>query len=920
MNREAEILFYQLADLTPDEQKRYFDSHNVPPELRAEVTALLECDARTDHSLTMAVGGCAEELVRRADETPPERCGPYRLERLLGRGGMGVVYLAERSDGEVEQQVAIKLLSQQGSTPSFRDRFLRERQILATLNHPGIARLLDVGHSAEGRPYLAMDYIDGVPIDVYAEKLDLQGKLALFLRVCDAVSYAHRNLIVHRDLKPSNILVDAMGQPKLLDFGIAKILEEGVEQTVTQERLLTPEYASPEQVRGTIQTTTSDLYSLAAVLYRLLTGQSPHALSGSTAAAIETAICTTAPVVPSRVNSTVPRDLDFILGKALRKEPEERYSSVDALAEDIRAFLESRPVRARSGNTWYRTRKFLRRYRVPVAAALLASTGLAIGLFVANRERAVAQHRFMQVRRLANKVLALDNEIRFLPGSTKAREEIVAMSQEYLAGLASEAPSDPDLALEIGRGYTILARAQGVPMSTNLGRADQAAISLAKADALIEPVVKKSPANKVALFYSADVAHLRMILADSQRRRDEALAQAAKAAARLDAFLSPGPPTESERSAAYPIYDNIALVNKNEHRYDDAVRYARRAIEVGRSGTGWKAMIASSLSVLADSLRLSGDLDGALVAIRQARGELEHYSTKRETARLTSLYNVLWREGVILGQDGSFSLERPNEAVASFQKAFDLMDGWAQKDPDDWSPRSRLFSVAHELGRILEHQDPGRALEIYGNTISRLNDLRANKNAREAIACMLADSCYALRQLRREAEAGQRIETAMHTLRETKAYPAARFGPDEDVAIVLHALADHLAATGQSQRAAATYLELLRGFEAFHMDPHNDLAEAAYLSNVYVALAAVDRRIGKENDAALLDARRMEIWKHWQERLPGSSFIRRQLSPGEARPAPAATPGGPHARTSPALPPSPPPSFLRSTASPRVAL
>jgi len=253
--------------------------------------------------------------------------------------------------------------------PSLRSRFLQERQILAGLHHPGIARLLDVGETAEGRPYLVLEYIDGVPIDVYSRKLDTRGKLRLFHVVCDAVAYAHRNLIIHRDIKPSNILVDGAGQPKLLDFGIAKILAASTDQTLTQERLLTPDYASPEQVRGEAQSTATDVYSLGAVLYRLLTGKSPHDFPDRTAESIEAAICRTDPMPARRLNPELPADLDFILRKALRKEPHERYTTVEQLAEDLNAFLESRPVQARSANFWYLSRKFVRRYWIPVSAA-----------------------------------------------------------------------------------------------------------------------------------------------------------------------------------------------------------------------------------------------------------------------------------------------------------------------------------------------------------------------------------------------------------------------------------------------------------------------------------------------------------------------------------------------------------------------
>jgi len=346
-----------------------------------------------------------------------------------------------------------------------RSRFLQERQILAGLQHPGIARLLDVGQTAEGRPYLVLDYIDGVPIDAYSEKLDLRGKLRLFLDVCDAVAYAHRKLIIHRDLKPSNILVDAAGQPKLLDFGIAKILAPDTDQTSTQERLLTPDYASPEQVRGAAQSTATDIYSLGAVLYKLLTRQSPHVFPNRTVEAIDTAICTIDPRPARRLSPDLPADLDFILLKALRKEPEERYSSVEALADDLKAFLESRPVRARSANFWYRSRKFVRRYWMPVGAAAVVIVSLAGGLYIANRERTVAESRVDQLRRLSRQLLVFETQLRIPNANTdmELHRKIAATSMQYLESLRSEARRDKQLALEIAAGYLQIARIQGVP-------------------------------------------------------------------------------------------------------------------------------------------------------------------------------------------------------------------------------------------------------------------------------------------------------------------------------------------------------------------------------------------------------------------------------------------------------------------------
>ena len=465
MNHDVRVLFHELADLSPKERERVLAERQIPTAIRDEIESLLSFDSEDLPSLTGCVAVAAGEVLDSEQGRSLGSCGPYRLVRPLGSGGMGTVYLAERTDGEIRQSVAVKLLRADGHRPAFRSRFLRERQFLASLNHPSIVHVIDAGHTDDGLPYLVMEYVDGVPIDVYCGSIPWRERLSLFLRVCEGVAHAHRHLIIHRDLKPSNILVDAAGQPKLLDFGIAKLLDETGDATQTIERLLTPDYASPEQVSGAAQTTATDVYSLGAVLYKLLTSRLPREPESGSLSEIP---------APCRINPSLPTDLDYILRKALRPEPEERYASVEAFAGDIRAVLESKPVQARSGNTWYRTRKFLRRYWMPAAAAVLVIASLSAGLYIANRERALAQRRFLQVRQLANKVLELDSVFRDLPGSTKARTGIVAMSQEYLEALGTEVRTDQDLALEVAGSFMLcwpgLRESRQRPISANTRR------------------------------------------------------------------------------------------------------------------------------------------------------------------------------------------------------------------------------------------------------------------------------------------------------------------------------------------------------------------------------------------------------------------------------------------------------------------
>jgi serine/threonine protein kinase len=398
MNARVKELFSEVADLSPQARTQYFAEHEVDEDIRREVRALLAFDSDPNSFLLHDIGVAASRAVLDLElESKGTRCGPYRLLELVGRGGMGAVYLAERADGEVTQQLAVKLLPP-GAGDAFRERFLQERQILAALAHPNIARMLDAGHLDNGQPFLAMEYVDGKPIDVFAAGLGVRPKAALFLKVCAAVGYLHRNLVVHRDLKPSNILVTADGEPKLLDFGIAKILDVATDSTLTSMRMLTPDYASPEQVRGGRVSTATDIYSLGAVLYRLLTGNFAHEFEEHSAEAIAQVVTTREVTRPSKWAPELKGDLEFVLLKALRKDPQERYATVEQFAEDLEAFLESRPVRARSGNAWYRTRKFLRRYWVPVAATLFVITCLSVGLYIANRERERALAAEVQAR------------------------------------------------------------------------------------------------------------------------------------------------------------------------------------------------------------------------------------------------------------------------------------------------------------------------------------------------------------------------------------------------------------------------------------------------------------------------------------------------------------------------------------------
>jgi serine/threonine protein kinase len=463
-NRERRLLveqiFIQVADLPTEARSRYLAEQNIDVATQREVEALIAIDSGVSTSLERDIGLAAEHALKQL-EPIDTCCGAYRLRDLLGRGGMGAVFLADRVDGELSQRVAIKLLRPDCDEPSVRQRFLTERQILSSLCHSNIAKLLDAGHRQNGQPYLVMEYVEGEPIDVYTRDFGIRQKISLLLKVCAAVAYLHRNLVVHRDLKPGNILVTAEGEPKLLDFGIAKIVELNTHLTATHMRMLTLDYASPEQVAGGRITTASDIYSLAAVLYKLLTGASPHESTRESASGMTFAICTGRIPPPSRLNPAVKGDLEMILMKALRLEPQDRYSSVEQFANDLESYLHSLPIHARKGDSCYRVRKLVRRHWLPATATVVTLAGLSAGVILSNRERAVAERRFRDVRQLANVFLFdFERSIRDVPGTLDARNLVASTSQRYLKQLASESRYDPTLDREIAESYERLGEIQ----------------------------------------------------------------------------------------------------------------------------------------------------------------------------------------------------------------------------------------------------------------------------------------------------------------------------------------------------------------------------------------------------------------------------------------------------------------------------
>jgi tetratricopeptide (TPR) repeat protein len=488
--------------------------------MRTQIEALLSNDHEAGDFIEEPAFASAEALwaltadVRSPDEPPDSmigrRIGPYLIEEEIGRGGMGTVYRAVRDDGSFLQEVAIKVVKRGMATDAILDRFRRERQILAMVNHPNIARLLDGGSTEDAQPYFVMELIVGATITQYCSErvINLQQRLKLFSDICAAVAHAHQNLIIHRDLKPANILVTPEGQVKLLDFGIAKFFAPELGDlllTRQAEAVLTPEYATPEQVRNDPVTTATDVYALGLILYELLTGAKAQRLPSASLIDIERAVCQTEPRRPSEVVLTgvahtakkLKGDLDNIVSKAIQKDPVRRYSTVNQFAEDIARYLTGQAVLARPDSFLYRTGKFFRRNKLAVAAACITALSLIGGMAAAAWQARIAREHFNSVRSLAKSLLTeINPAIADVAGTTKARHLIVHRSLEYLDKLSRNSRRDTELMTELAEAYEAVATIQGNRNKSNLGDYDGAMTSFHKALELRERIEQIAPSPK----------------------------------------------------------------------------------------------------------------------------------------------------------------------------------------------------------------------------------------------------------------------------------------------------------------------------------------------------------------------------------------------------------------------------------------
>jgi serine/threonine protein kinase/tetratricopeptide (TPR) repeat protein len=719
---QIKSVFEQVADMDGAERIAQLDRCcGDDSDLRSSVQSLLSRDSNKEDPLLHAVGAAAESLLEdHRDRLLGTRVGPYRVVAILGHGGMSVVYRGERDDSQYRQLVAIKVLQHATVHPRLRSRLHSERHILATLDHGSIARLIDSGDLEDGTPYLVMEYVDGESIDSYCDSrtLFIRERLELFVAVCAAVHYAHRNLVVHRDIKASNIFVTDEGNPKLLDFGIAKLLApENLSHTLPvtrlQERILTPENAAPEQVLGRPITTATDIYALGVLLYQLLTGRSPYRLLSYSQLQLERAICMDDPARPSqivvaklkgendsdrsrisdrrglspqRLRARLSGDLDAIVGMAMRKEPDRRYSSVEAMADDLRRHLLGQPVRARQGDWRYNTAKFLRRNLLAAIATAAAFVGLALiagvtlwenhRILLARDATALERDRAQQVSAFMVDVFSQADPFT-AQGKAPTAKDLLDQGAEKIKGNLNLQPEVRAQLLEsIGLAY----RRQG---------SNDRAIPLFEQAVTVRRDARPVDNGKLA----AALANLAQALTDAGRLAGaEANIKEAVALSR-----SSGAPPSVETADILYQYGYFSLNAKSDPElaktlFNEALVIYRRVPGDQRLG------IASTLGALSGAAQWSGNFANAEQLVRDSMNLLGATVGRNHPDYAVAMANL----GYMLMQQGKYA-----ESEQMLNEALQIEHG------DFGLDNQRVASIEANLGTVYEREgDPVRAMKM----------------------------------------------------------------------------------------------------------------------------------------------------------------------------------------------------------------
>jgi eukaryotic-like serine/threonine-protein kinase len=753
--QQVKRVFDEAVERGPQERGGFLDAAcKGDNDLRGEVDSLLaareDAGSRYDAAIvspTLTLPNASGDAVNRyaaailTGDTPDpmigRRVSTYKIVRRLGSGGMGAVYLASRDDSQFRKLVAIKMIRPEVLDENTRRRFDNERQTLAALEHPNIVKLVDGGTTEDGWPYLIMDYVEGQPIDRFVRERDLSiaERLELFRALCAAVHYAHQNLIVHRDLKPANILVTPQGIPKLLDFGIAKLLRPAFAQgtagfTRTNAQPMTPEYASPEQILGSPITTATDIYSLGVLLYAMLTGIHPYQASSQSFHELEVSICEGNPKKPSaaleKIAPAAARhlrgDLDTIVLTAMRKEPQRRYSSAEHLAEDVRRHLQHEPLAARPDTVWYRTQKFVERNKWAVAASAVVAIALATMGVEDRIDRLQAERRFQDLRSFANfAILDLDKAV--AKGVTPARQVLAAKAVSTLDKLAKDAKTDTSLKLDLMRGYLKVGDIQGNPYQANLDDPIGARKNYEKAVAIAETLGPRDLKDP----------EVRALVAQCEESLGDLLGPAGERAAAIDRYSKALKVLQGDLEPSLDPMGKIAGVQADEGDPAAALETSRKLEIMARE---WatkspadlraRRLIAQVEDRLAHFAMLSGDptvigeaesaarsaiaiweSDGS-TPVRRRYSALAHKSLaeilQRENKKEDALYNIRRSLSVtrdLLAADprnAQFSVDETQETVV----LIDLLNQTGEKE----EARRETAAALAKLDPLIQEQKP----------------------------------------------------------------------------------------------------------------------------------------------------------------------------------------------------------------------
>lgn len=783
------------------------------------------------------------------------RVGPYRIDRELGRGGMGVVYLASRDDQQYDRQVVIKLLQQGQESSEVLRRFQNERQILAHLDHPNICRLFDGGVTEEGELYFVMEYVRGaLPIDEYANRhhLSVVDRLKLFQQACAAVQYAHRFLIVHRDLKPANILVSDEGVVKLMDFGIAKDLMGALSADAAAKTIglqpMTPAYASPEQVRGGQITTSSDVYALGVVLYELLTGRHPFRMNEQAVTELLEVICKADPPrpstvvvrpgmhapadgvrgsfaqssgegLPSKLSKRLKGDLDWIVLMALRKDPLRRYASVEQFSQDIQKHLENRPVIARSDTLAYRTRKFVERNRFGIAAVALVILSLTAGIITTRIEQGRAKRRFNDVRELAHSVLfEIPDAITDSPGSTKVRALLVNRALTYLDRLARDAGSDLTLEAELADAYRRVGDLQFKVGNPNLGDIAGAIGSARKELEIRESIVRddRRPEPRMALAATHQRMYELLIDTGDPANASKELERSLQIREDLAAANPKDAKMRAELAAAFRVAgDRQKAVGTPER----AAEYYQKALGIRQALAAESPRDAVARRQVSMDLVRIGDVFGSRNEVNLGRyDEARRLYSEAVAIRLSLLAenpnapgpkrdvaNVYQRLGSMLIDMGEL-----RESINTSRKALAIYEDVFRMDPANFEVRRDLAMVNNQMGVALDRLNDDTAAEkAFRDGVAICTELLATNNKSDRSRDDLAYSQYLLGSFlannRRAAEGSLLLERAMATYEDLLAKNADDGRYNARLAKVIAEMAALHARSGQREIARLQY-------------------------------------------------------------------------------------------------------------------